>query len=203
MDYQHLRLRREADITERHRKQDKRPRFAPPDPRRFGRELASRFERAKRRLEEDLPGYDDRRLIKIRIRAGETLPGFARIPGIELVSQEQKSIVLAFVTDKGVAEFESRLATLAREGSVTRKELLYAIEDFDHWTPDERTGNALREQGFPDETTFVLDVELWPQERPDRRRAMLERFKAWLAQAGMVHLDSLLQPSLVMVRRCP
>ncbi len=78
-----------------------------------------------------------------------------------------------------------------------------AIEDFDRWTPQDRTGAALREQGFPAREWFVLDVELWPQDRPDRRRALLDSFLEWLGESGAQRLDDILQPSLVMVRvRC-
>jgi len=203
MPYEHLRLEREPDTNERHRKADKRPRFKPDDPRQFGAELQRRFEQSKARLTEDIGGYDDRRLLKIRLHEGETLPELGTIAGIEIVSQEDKAIVLAFATDGGMDEVERRLATLARDGKVTRKELLFVIEDFDHWTPEERMGSALREQGFPDAETFILDVELWPQERVDRRGAMLEAFRADLRQHGIPLLDTLQQPSLVLVRiRC-
>jgi len=203
MSYEHLRLERESPVTERHRPQDKRPRFKPDDPRAFGGELSLRLQQARSRLQEDIGGYDERRLLKIRIREGETLPNFEAIPGIKLVSQEEKTLVLAFATDEGLAEFESRLATLARDGTVTRKELLFVIEDFDHWTPEDRTGKALREQGYPGEEPFMLDVELWPQQRADQRDAMLDSFEAWLRREGMESLDTLKQPSLVMVRvRC-
>ncbi|KCB46796.1 peptidase, S8/S53 family [Bordetella hinzii 1277] len=122
---------------------------------------------------------------------------------MEIVSQEEKTVVLAFATDEGLDEFERRLATLARDGNVTRKDLLYAIEDFDHWTPEDRTGNALREQGFPEETPFTLDVELWPQERQDKRQAMVRAFVDLLQELGIKKLDELKLPSLVKLRvRC-
>lgn len=201
--YEHLPLGREQPVTERHRWQDKRPRFRPDDPREFGTELLRRLEAAKPGTDEDLPGYDERRLLKIVLRPGESLPNLEAIPGIEVVSHEDRSVVLAFASNDGMAEFESRLATLARDGFVTRAQLLYAIDDFDHWTPADRTGNALREQGFPDSEPFVLDIELWPQERPDRRGVMLERFQNWLNEVGIQQLDRLVQPSLVMVKvRC-
>lgn len=167
---EHLRLERETPITDRHRRRDGRPRFRPDDPRQFGRDLGNKLEAAKAAFGEDLDGYDNRRLLKISLRPGESLPDLTAIPGIEIVSQEDLSLVLAFATEGGLAEFESRLATLARDGSVTRAQLLYAIDDFGHWTPDDRTGPALRAVGFPESEPFILDVELWPQERVDRVR---------------------------------
>jgi hypothetical protein len=78
--------------------------------------------------------------------------------------------------------------------------LLYAINDFGHWTPDDRMGSALRAAGFPDGGSFILDVELWPQERVDRRQTMVAHFTGWLQQEGIQRLDTMTQPSLVMVR---
>lgn len=200
---EHLRIQREVPITERHRRRDARPRFRPGDPRQFGRELAERLEAAKAGLAQDLNGYDNRKLLKIVLRPGEPVPDFSAIPGIDVVSQEDRTVVLAFASDEGVAEFESRLATLARDGTVTRAQLLYAVEDFSHWTPDDRTGTALRDEGVPVQEPFVLDIELWPQERADRRTLMVNRFGEWLQQEGIARLDTLAQPSLVMVRvRC-
>ena len=200
---EHLRLEREVPITERHRRQDRRPRFHPDDSRLFGRDLAAKFEAAKAGLDEALGGYDERILLKIVLRTGESLPEFEAIPGIELVSHEDRSLVLAFATNEGMAEFESRLTTLSRNGAVTRAQLLYAIEDFSHWTPEDRTGNALRDEGPPEDEPFILDVELWPQERPDRRDVMLNQFCEWLNAETIEILDTLAQPSLVAVKvRC-
>lgn len=207
MAYEHLRLEREAPINPRH------PRgfgggFKPTDPRAYGAQLGQRFQAAKTRLTDpaqaDIGGFDNRKLLKIRLRAGEkNVPAFDAIPGVEIVSQEDEALVLAFATDEGMREFEQRLATLARDGTVTRKELLYAIEDFDHWTPEDRTGNALRAHGFPAQAPFILDIELWPQERQDKRQAMVCTFLAWLQELGIEKLDELQQPSLVMLRvRC-
>ena len=96
-------------ITERHRLRDRRPRFRPQDPRQFGRDLAVKLEAAKGRLSEDLQGYDKRLLLKIVLRSGETLPNFEAIPGIELVSHEDRSVVLAFATGEGIATVEAPL----------------------------------------------------------------------------------------------
>lgn len=100
-------------------------------------------------MQEDVDGFDDRLLIKIQLREGATVPDLNAIPGVEIVSQEDKSVVLAFADQAGRAEFESRLSTLARDGRATRVDLLYALQSFDHWTPDDRTGPALRQHGFP------------------------------------------------------
>lgn len=207
MAYEHLRLEREVPITSRHPR-----RFGggnkPENPCAYGAALGQKLQAAKSRITDpvqaDIGGFDDRKLLKIRLHPGDkSVPAFDVIPGVEIVSQEDESIVLAFATDEGLAEFERRLTTLARDGKVTRKELLYAIEDFDRWTPEDRTGNALRVQGFPALAPFTLDVELWPQERQDRRQDMVRAFTDWLQKLGIEKLAELQQPSLVMVRvRC-
>ncbi len=206
MPYEHLRISRETPQPERHRRQVKKPLVPPPsDARQFGTSLLGRLSNYQRQPEfQDQTGFDDRKLIKIRLTEGVgILPRFDQITGVEVLSQEDKSIVLAFATAQGLREFETRLSTLARNGTVTRKELLFAIADFESWTPEDRTGVALREQGFPVADTFVLDAELWPQERTDLRQAEMKAFKAWLEENQIERLDDVAQPSLMMVRvRC-
>lgn len=207
MAYEHLRLEREAPINLRHPRRGGGG-FTPPDPRAYGAALGTKLQAARARITDpeqaDIGGFDERKLIKIHLHPGDkSVPPFDAIPGVEIVSQEDEAIILAFAEEQGLDEFEKRLATLARDGSVTRKNLLFAIEDFDHWTPEDRTGAALREQGFPAQTPFTLDIELWPQERPDKRQAMFSAFVAWLQERGIEMLDDLQQPSLVMLRvRC-
>lgn len=205
MPYEHLRLSREEPLRDRHRRRDTRPRFAPADPRAFGATLRQRFVAdSERNRTADIGGFDQRRLLKITLRHGErALPAFDKIPGIEIVSQEADTLVLAFATDEGLRTFERRLATLARDGVATRRELLYVIEDFDRWTSDDRTGPALRDQGLPRTDTFILDVELWPLENTQQRNQLVSTIEQWLQERGIQILDRLTQPSLVMLRvRC-
>jgi len=208
MTFEHLRLEREAPINPRHPRRF-RGGFKPDDPRAFGAALGQKLQAAKTRLTDpaqaDIGGFDERKLLKLQLRQGERLPpeSFEAIRDVEIVSQEEEGVVLAFATEEALTVFEQRLSMLARDGRVARKELLYAIEDFDHWTPEDRTGNALREHGFPTQAPFTLDIELWPQERQDKRQAMLRVFVAWLQELGIEKLDELQQPSLVMFRvRC-
>lgn len=204
MAYEHLQFSREAPLADRHRRQDKRPRFRPADPRAFGGSLRQSLTNAEQRAaEEDVGGFDERVLLKIQLREGASVPELNAIHGIEIISQEDKSIVLAFADQAGLTEFESRLTNLARDGSATRADLLYALQGFDHWSPEDRKGPALRQHGLPDSESFVLDVELWPQERADKREEMLSEFLIRLQEEGIEKLDELKQPSLVMVRlRC-
>lgn len=205
MAYEHLRLEKETPTTDRHRRQNKKPAFQPEDPRAFGSALLRGF-RALREVavNEDLGGFDNRKLLKIRLREGERqLPEFEAIAGLEIVSQEGHEVVLAFATAAALDLVEGRLATLARDGQVTRKELLFVIDAFEHWTPEDRTGAALAEQGLPEDGLCTLDVELWPQEQPARRQSTMESFTAFARDHGAEILDQVISASLLMVRlRC-
>lgn len=204
MTYEHLRLEKESSVTDRYR----RTGFGPPppaDPRAHGNLLLRSFLRSRElAANEDLGGFDDRQLLKIRLREGERqLPDFNLIEGLEVVSQERHEVVLAFATEAGLSLVEERLATLARDGRVTRKELLFVIDAFEHWTPDDRTGAALAEQGLPDEGPCTLDIELWPQEMPRQRQSTMNAFSAFVAELGAEILDQIVSPSLLMARlRC-
>lgn len=204
MPYEHLKFNRELPLTDRHKKPDMRPRFRPPDPKAYGTALRLTFDAARQRAAaEDINGYDGRILFKVQLREDAPVPTLGDIPGVELLSQEDKSVVLAFADRNGLAEFESRLSSLARDGTATRADLLYALQSFDHWTPEDRKGAALKQHGFPSSDIFILDIELWPMERVDRRNAMLTAFLGWLQEQGIEKLDDLRQPSLVMARvRC-
>jgi hypothetical protein len=205
MAYEHLRLDKETPTTDRHRRQNKKPPFRPEDPRAFGSALLRGFRAAREvAANEDLGGFDDRKLLKIRLREGERqLPEFEAIAGLEIVSQEGHEVVLAFATAAALDLVEGRLATLARDGQVTRKELLFVIDAFEHWTPEDRTGAALAEQGLPQDGLSTLDVELWPQDLLARRQSTMDSFTAFARERGAEILDRVISPSLLMVRlRC-
>jgi hypothetical protein len=204
MAYEHLQLEKESPVTDRHR----RPGFGSPppaDPRRHGNALLRSFRAVcEGAANEDLGGFDDRKLLKIRLRGGERqLPDFNQIDGLEVVSQEGHEVVLAFATAAGLNLVEERLATLARDGRVTRKELLFVIDAFEHWTPEDRTGAALAGQGLPQDGPCTLDVELWPQDMPARRQSTLASFTAFARELGAEILDQVNTASLLMIRlRC-
>lgn len=201
MVYPHLVLSRDMPITDRHRRRVSLRPFRPQDPQAFGAALRENFARAQDQIAGgDVGGYDARRLIKVQLRAGEYLPKLDDIPGVEVISQEDKQAVLAFASEQGLMEFEVRLATLARDGDVTRKELLFAIEGFDRWTPANRTGASLAREGFPSAALFVVDIELWPVESANSRREMLAAFDRWLIARAVDLLDRVNQPSLVLVK---
>lgn len=119
MSYEHLRLEREAPLTERHPR-NYRPGPPPADVRAHGARLAKRLDEVRQHaLVDDLGGFDDRKLLKIHLQHGDkSVPDFDQIQGVEIVSQEDESIILAFATDEGLATFESRLTTLDRKSVV-------------------------------------------------------------------------------------
>jgi len=203
MPYEHLKFSREDLSTDRHKRRAFPNSPKPADPRNFGAGLYQTFERAKQAATADLNGYDSRTLLKVQLLDGATAPDLSLFPGVELVSQEGKSVMLAFADQTGLETFESRLSSLMRDGTAIRAQLLYALKGFDCWTPEDRKGAALRRYGFPDAETFIVDVELWPLERPDQRNALFRTFLASLREQHIEKLDDLNQPSLVMVRvRC-
>lgn len=177
------------------------PKFTPDNPRQFGGRLKKNFESMLADSEQaGIGGYDKRRLMKIVLRPGEVLPKIGDIPGVELVSHEESTIVLAFADAQGVSEFEARLTTLAQKGTATRKEILFAIQDFSSWTPEDRSGAALKTEGPPATEEFILDVELWPLDTNEHRNRLLKAFLEWLGKNQIEILDQLMQPSLIMVK---
>ena len=117
MAYEHLQLEKESPVTDRHRQRGFGA-IPPADPRGHGnlllRSLRSVREEA---VNGDIGGFDDRKLLKIRLKEGERqLPDFNLIDGLEVVSLEGHEIVLAFATTAGLNLVEERIATLARNG---------------------------------------------------------------------------------------
>ena len=148
----------------------------------------------------EIGGFDARLLLRVHLRNDVSTLALDEIDGVTVVSQEEKSVLLAFATVAALATFEQRLVSLADTGTATKKELLFAIEDFSRWTPENRMGKALLEQGFPERDSFLLDVELWPLENPQERQRILEVFISWARAQQIEVLDTLMQPSLILVR---
>jgi len=202
--YPHLRLRREERITEK--RSARPPRFPRrDDPAAHGRTLRQSLEKAKAESDADIGGFDDRRLFRFAVTKGFDPDGLEKIaPEIEVVSQEGEECVVAFVNEAALASFEARLSSLIRNEPVTYKQLLYALDAVNGWGAEDRTGWALKSEGFPEQSPFMLDVELWPLENShEERLALWKNFQAWLEECGMSCLDSVKQPHLTLFRvRC-
>ena len=201
----HLQLAREAPVTERR----PRPAFSstepPDDPQRHATRLGERLRAARdAAAAEDVGGYDDRRLIKITLADKVSPEEVAKATGnVQVISQEEGTLLLAFGADAQLATFKTKLASLAAGEQVSYRHVLYALQDLDRWTRDDRTGWALRRYRFPGHEPVVLDVEVWPLERSDEAPGLRSAFELWVTERDGEILDAVRQPHLTMYRiRC-
>jgi hypothetical protein len=202
--FPHLSLKREETVTEK--RSPGRPQFTvPADPLAHGRRLQESLENAKTQTNNDIGGFDDRRLFRFTVNKGFDPDALRNVsPEIEFVSQEGDEIVVAFVSSAALESFEARLTSLTKGEEVTYKPVLYALQSVDRWSPKDRTGWALDQEGFPSQAPFVLDIELWPiEDHPDERVSLLEAFEAWLNENNIERIDSVKQLGLSLFRvRC-
>lgn len=199
-NYPHLRISREEPVNERRPKPP--PRFSPPkDPVAHARALQGFLQRAQERADEDIGGFDERRLFRFEVQPGFNPDDIRRLAsGIELISQEEKTIILAFASESAVEEFEARLSTLVEGGRPTNRNFIYALQGVDSWAVEDRRSWALTQEGFPDTEEFVLDVELWPLATQAERGRLRQAFESWLQQNEIEQLDSVNQPGLLLYR---
>ena len=198
-NHPHLQLEREQPVTER------RPRLGfpsvepPDDPQAHGSHLGERLRAAREAAATDVGGYDERRLIKITLTKKVSPEDIARASGnIEVVSQEEETLVLAFATEVQLEAFEARLASLSAGEYVTYENLLYAFQDFANWTPEDRTSWALRRDGFPRDEPFVVDAELWPLAQGNDLTSLRDAFEGWVGERGGEVVDAVRQPYLTI-----
>lgn len=198
----HLQLEREIPAPSRRPRRVPRDFQAPDDVRKHGSRLRNRLRAVRGLAAKDLGGYDDRLLIKICLNQNVDPEDIAHASsGIEIVSQEEDTLVLAFATRGQLNRFESKLTSLSSGESVTYKNLLYALEDFDRWTPEDRMGWALVRNGFPKgSSSFMIDVELWPLDNEEELKLIRQCFKEWIADQGGRVVDSVQQPHLTIYR---
>ena len=199
-DYPHLQIRREEPVTDRRSRRGFGSVPQPDDPRAHGRRLRQRLD-ALQGAEPDLGGYDDRRLIRLRLLTNIPPEHIVKVaPGIEVVTQEDNKVVLAFATDDELATFRQKLGQVATGGHVTYTQLIYALHDLDKLTPADRTGWSLRREGLPREDTPVVDVELWPLAVDAEMDRLRHAFEKWFQDNGGTEIDSVRQPYLSLYR---
>jgi hypothetical protein len=146
-------------------------------------------------------GFDERRLIKLELSTPLDPAELQRLSReIEIVSQEDKTVILAFATEGALAAFEERMTTLAEGRQPTYRHVLFALKGFDRWTEEDRQGWALRQEGWPAASPFILDVELWPISNPGERDRSWQTFEAWLQEQGIEKLDAVKQAHLLLYR---
>jgi len=199
-DFPHLALQRETPVTDK--RSGPRPRNTTPDDVR-GHSLGLLEELTNARAcEGNEGGFDDRKLIKFTVEKGFNPDDLRKIsPAIEFVSQEEETVVIGFASDAALADFEQRLTTMSRGGSVTYKQVFYALKGINGWSPEDRKGWALKTMGFPEGDEFLVDVELWPlEDHPGSRALEADTFEAWLKNNAIANKDRVIQPGLMLYR---
>lgn len=199
--YPHLQLLREQPVNPRRARPAPIRVQEPGDWRAFGAGLREGLRSAKDRAAQDLGGFDDRRLMKLELSTPLDPAEFKKISHeIEIVSQEDRTVILAFATEAALSEFEARLTTLAQGRRPTYRNLLFALKGFDHWTDDDRQGWALKQEGWPEQEPFDLDVELWPVSQATERDRSWQAFEAWLREHRIEKRDAVKQAHLILYR---
>ena len=200
----HFELVREEPTTRRRGRPVPVTPEPPENPRRHAATLQDRLRAARDATSTDLGGYDDRRLLKITLTDKIRPEDIERAAeGIEIVSQEDDTVILAFATTDQLDTFEAKLSSMAAGEHVTYRTLIYALGGFDRWKPEDRTGWALERHGFPDTQPFVVDAELWPVARDLDVSRLRTAFEAWIESHSGEILDSVKQPYLTLYRiRC-
>lgn len=202
--FPHLELQREAPVNEK-RPGSYRPPSPPSDTRAHGRGLLQKLGNAKEKAAGNIGGYDNRKLLRFSVGEGFNPDDLRKISSeLELVSQEEKTVVVGFASQAALDQFEARLSSMADGGYVTNKQVIYALQGIDGWSAEDRKGWALKRQGLPESEVFLLDVELWALE--DNLLGQAEEWKAfegWLSESGIESVDQIRKPELVLYRlRC-
>lgn len=155
----HLRIQREEFVNPQRPKRPP-PTYKPPNPQEHSRILYGQLQQAiQQQAKTEIGGFDKRYLLRIEVRKGlrpEDLVAF----GVEVLSQEEDTLILVFADEKARRTFELRLATIMQGQKATRQNILYALSAFGVWTAEDRMAWALRKEGFPQTEPFLLDVEL-------------------------------------------
>ena len=199
MTRDHFTFEREQPVT------NKRPKKGFPSGKKVavsaghGQKMLESFAGAKQAAQAQNQGFDDRLLFKIEIDDFEG-GNLEAIPGVELISQEEKGVFLVFSSEAAMEEFEARLTSLAEGGTPTRKSLLEALDGFDAFTAADRTGWALSHHGSPNQDQFNVDVELWPLGKSAEREALIKAFEAWMQESDITKRDRVANASIVLYR---
>lgn len=199
--FPHLSLQREVPVNEKRSRN-----FVPPPPPadipRHGRGLLKKLANATEEAADDIGGFDDRKLFRFTVQKEFNPDNLRKIAtGIEFVSQENETVVIGFATNAALASFEARLSSMVSGRSITNKEVIYALQSIDGWGIENRTGWALKNQGFPTTDYFLLDVELWPLEDNQQERAQeWAAFESWLTAQEINKKDQIKKPELTLYR---
>ena len=196
MAKEHLTFNREEPVTIKRPRKMSIPRPVLTDVIGHGQRMLTSLATAKETAQLQNQGFDNRLLFKIVISDIEGA-NLDSIPGVELISQEDRGIFLVFSSEGAIDEFEARLTMLVEGGVPTRKSLLEALEGFNAFTPKDRTGWALGHFGTPESQSFNVDVELWPITNHLERTSLITSFETWLNANQLINKDRCIFRSIV------
>lgn len=199
-NFKHIRFTREENINPRRGRRFIPQLPVPKDIPAHGKRILTELKNTIKEAEDNsVAGFDNRFLIKVQVAKDVRPEDFENL-GVEVVSEESQTVILAFADNDRLAEFEARLATIMRGEQAEKQALFYAMEAFTNWTPEDRKGGALLVEGFPEEEEFVLDIELWPIATKRDREKLIDAFDAWLGEHDIAFIDTIDRASLVMYR---
>ncbi len=199
-DYPHLHLTREKPITDRRPAKGFGQPRQPEDPRAHGSHLQRRLD-SLLHADPEIGGYDARRLVRLHLDTSVPPEEIVKVAkGIEVVSQEDKKLVLAFATDEQLVDFRRKLGGVAEGTYVTYRQLIYALRDLDQLTPEDRTRWSLNREGIPQKAVVTVDVELWPLASAAEMNRLRKAFERWLEDNGGEAVDSVRKPYLCLYR---
>lgn len=196
--FPHLNIQREQPVNPRRSRRGPIG-YKPENPAQHGKTLLGQLKQAVQDSQKEIGGFDERHLLRIQVRKGLRPEQLAALK-VEVVSQEDDTIVVAFADEEALHTFESRLTTIMRGQKATRQDILYALEAFGLWTVQDRAAWALRQEGFPETELFLLDVELWPLTKKADRERITDTFESWLIEQQIKKTDRLIRPSLILYR---
>lgn len=199
--YPHLSFSKEEPLRLRRSRNGFGTKIKCANPEAHAKGLQKQLKSFQDKNEKQLGGDLSRNIIQIKLFEKMSFEDISK-HGISIVGQQDDTVYLAFADEQQLNEFNSRLAQLVDGEYVSYPNLLYAIDKMDVWSIEDRKSWALKNIGFPPESNFVLDIELWPlgTSNSDVRKKLITDFKVWLEAETITLLDTVNRDSLVMVR---
>ncbi|MGJ3494946.1 S8 family peptidase [Piscirickettsia salmonis] len=201
--YPHLRIKKENRENPRRTKSMGFSSNKPDNIYAHGQKLNAYFTKAKKIAEQQLSSIEGEYVLKLCYEGPLKFESL-QAHGVEFISQEDRDVCIVFTDNEGLAKFSDHLERLGvNDSDITYKQILQALNGIDNWTPEDRKSWAIAHKGFPSQTEFNLDVELWPisgsSSRPERFK-LCENFESWMIKQNIVKLDRVNLNSLVMYR---